>query len=789
MNRNGLPACVMALTEVLCIAVSAAAGTADLEGESPSDGETPVPHGLAAENVTADSFRATWSTDGPVERFLFDCWSVSTAPWTGGRIWEETFSPCVNTSGNPTKLTEEKFDQYTDHAGWSGDFAYAPAGASGTIQVGKSDRCAGLLVSPGLPASEHAELAVRAKALDRYATHPMPVFLIRNGETNEVATFGLGTSFADFHCTVGAVAAGDRLAFKPYRNDSDRRVQIDSVALVEGFSPGRAVTNAVCEGVSVEYSETPGFTVENLAAGSEYFFSVRAVSGGAVSAPSGACVVSTKAADDIETEESWPGATALDMTHASFRLEWPPVAGAAGYRVSVWTNVLQGASRGRTVWLESFSLAPSAAVSVPAISGDEKFNEKYADNAGWTIASNVYPSVDSETVRIGNTSKPGELAAPPVPLSAGHTLRVLARRQSASEGTSFSAWLRSGETVSEIGEAQEIGEVATECFWTLPEMADEDRLVFRSASGKASYRTILDEVEILDGYSAGSPVPVHAVNAAETEETSFDVQGLRSALWTYAVEAVDGTGAPIAAATNRVHLENLCAVQISELPRSGGARLWREDFGAFTNVFPSTGNSAVWQNCTTLPHWQAYCGGTAVDHITRNHGAEKQNGLYAYWAASGLPSTYSLGTMTTGSAREFAYGIAFRNDTAFPVRKISVAYDGMQFGFRNTGPQDLAFEYLVTNDLASVAATGDWTGCANLTYRTTRDTTSAPASDGDIPVATALSSDISGATVPKDGYFVIRWRRSATTSAAAMAIDNVTVSFTVRSRPMTIVVR
>jgi hypothetical protein len=319
--------------------------------------------------------------------------------------------------------------------------------------------------------------------------------------------------------------------------------------------------------------------------------------------------------------------------------------------------------------------------------------------------------------------------------------------------------------------------------------------VFRSASGKASYRTILDEVEILDGYSAGSPVPVHAVNAAETEETSFDVQGLRSALWTYAVEAVDGAGAPIAAATNRVDLSDpppqpvIDAVAISELPRKGGVRLWREDFGAFTNVFSTSANSAGWLNGTTLPHWQAYNGGIPVEHITRNNGAETQKGLYAYWATNKLPSTYSLGTMTSGTAGEFAYGLAFKNDTAFQVRKISVRYDGMQFGFRNAGPQDLAFEFLVTNELASVAADGPWTECADLTYRTPESKESGLASGKDLPVPTAMAADIFGATVPNDCYFMIRWRRSATTSAAAIAIDNVAVSFTVQPRPMAIVVR
>ena len=113
----------------------------------------------------------------------------------------------------------------------------------------------------------------------------------------------------------------------------------------------------------------------------------------------------------------------------------------------------------------------------------------------------------------------------------------------------------------------------------------------------------------------------------------------------------------------------------------------------------------------------------------------------------------------------------------------------MQFGFKNSGTQELVFEYLVTNELVSVAADGLWTECTNLAYRTSKDKESGLSSGNDFPVTTVLSSDIIGVTVPSDSYLMIRWRRSSTTYAAAMAIDNVAVGFTVQAKPMTIVVR
>ncbi|MBQ3096708.1 MAG: hypothetical protein IJC66_01030, partial [Kiritimatiellae bacterium] len=472
----------------------------------------------------------------------------------------------------------------------------------------------------------------------------------------------------------------------------------------------------------------------------------------------------------------------------------PSVHGAAGYRVSIWTNVLEGASVGNVIWQESFSKA-MASLSTTAISGSEKFNNDYADSSGWTIVSNVYPSVDVGTVRIGNTTKSGELVSPSMEAISDGTLRVRVRRQDSSDGAVFSVWKRSGDELSEIGEAQEIGDTFTECIWPLPEMGAGECLVFRSASGKTKRRTILDEIAIIEGYSAGIPAPDYAVSAVQVSETSYAVESLPPAVWMFAVEAVDGSGMVVAASTNTVDLVNpppqpvLDAVVVSGIPRKGGERIWREDFSSFTNVFPTSKNTAGWLNGTTLPHWQAYCGDNPVADVIRNHGAGTQKGLCVYWATNKVAETYSLGTMTTGTAEEYVYGLSFRNDTAFSVCKIAVMFDGMQFGFKNKETQELACEYLVTNELVSVAVDGDWRACDGLVYRTAKDNTSGLESGADLPVSTAIAAELSNVSVPRDSYFMLRWRRSAIANAAAMAIDNLSVTFTVQSRPLTIVVR
>ena len=764
------------------------------EVEWRADGEVAVPSGLSADSVTADSFVATWTIDEAVECFLVDCWRESMTPWTGDVKWRENFECCTNKTQVSKRLTDETFDLYTDVAGWSGDFVYAPEGSEGVIRVNKASGSVGWLVSPPLPATGPAELVVRARAVEEQADHVMPVFLVRDGITNTVASFELTTSFADYNCPLQSVVEGDKVVFKSFSIGSKRCVLIDSVSIVEGFEPGRPETNYVFESEAVEYSEHPEFRVDRLSPGCTYAFSVRAVSGGATSEPSAACKVVTEAQGNVEDAVDWTGAVASGITHTSFRLDWPSVSGAAEYRVSIWTNVQEGASAGRVIWSESFSKA-MASSSRTGISDDAKFYDCYADNEGWTMVSNVYPSVDSGTVRLGNTTKPGELMMASMQFPEGRTLRVQARRQTSDEGAIFSVWRHSGTGLTEIGEACEIGVQTTECLWSLPGMEAGDRLVFRSASGKSSYRTILDEVEVLEGYSKGHPVPDYAVNSDGSAQTFYSVQDLPTAVWTFAVEAVDEAGKIVAASTNKVNLVNpppqpvMDAVLLSEVARKGSVRIWREDFGSFTNVFLSGGNTAEWLNGTTIPHWQAYCGGIPITVITRNNGKGTSKGLYAYWAANKLASTYSLGVLTSGTADEYVYGLAFRNDTAFGVCRITVGYDGVQFGFNNSEPHELLCECLVTNELVSVATEGNWLPYDELTFRTTKDKTSGLVSEEDPPVVTAISSDVSDMSVPRDSYFMIRWRRTAVVSAAAMAIDNVAVSFEIQPRPMTVVVR
>lgn len=484
---------------------------------------------------------------------------------------------------------------------------------------------------------------------------------------------------------------------------------------------------------------------------------------------------------------------ATDITESSFSLSWHPVEGAASYRISVWTNALRGASEGSTIWRESFSNAP-ASTATAAIRNDEALYGAFADNIGWSIVSNVYPSIDAGTIRIGNTSKPGALLAPANVVAAGTTLLVRARRQTTSEGSRLSVWkIAPGGEPESIGEAIEIGVESTLCHWILPAIAADERLLFRSAAGKSSHRTLLDEVSLVEEYSPGTVQADYAVEGLAVTSNGFAAASLATAVWTVAVEAI-ANGEVMCAATNTVDLANPPPepqryVPLSGLARRSGKSIWHEDFSAFATVFAGDDSQADWRNGLTLGAWQAFLGGTAFGTITRNHGAKTAMGLYAYWETNKVAATYALGTMTSSSAQEIVYGLAFRNDTPLRVETVTVRYDGVQFGFRNKDIQSLFYEYRTAEEQYSVLSEGPWTTDGELSFETLADADSNLASGADEPLRRTRSSGARNIKIPPGGCFVLRWRRPRASYSAALAIDNVEVVFGFRPDASVITLR
>jgi hypothetical protein len=261
-----------------------------------ADGEVAIPVDLAAKEIGNNSFVATWAVDENVDYFLVDCWWLLPSPWTGNVVWREGFDGISNEGSSAKKLTDEDFSRF-DHGGWSGEWIYAAPGSSGIVQIGKASDEIGYLRSPALPAMQNVELVVRASAYEWQPNLNMDIFCVRSAQTNNIATFELDKSFEDYHCLIPEIKEGDCLLFRSFTTGSQRKVLVDDIALISGFTEGLAMTNYVFSSKRVEYSPSPSLLIENLSENMQYDFSVRAVSSGNISEFSSICSAITTVTD------------------------------------------------------------------------------------------------------------------------------------------------------------------------------------------------------------------------------------------------------------------------------------------------------------------------------------------------------------------------------------------------------------------------------------------------------------------------------------------------------------
>lgn len=475
----------------------------------------------------------------------------------------------------------------------------------------------------------------------------------------------------------------------------------------------------------------------------------------------------------------------------AFLLRWTPPDDAESCRPLVWTNRVVGASPGEVVWGESFSNAPARTGSIPALPSGRL--EGYADAPEepryWEL-DHVYPSLEAGALRIGGTETNGWIRTPHLPGGTAFTLRLRARRQNSEDGVDMPVRRNSSGRITELGVVSLTDEFQDHLL-SVPELLEGDHLEIHSTTNKRSTRVILDSIELLRGYDPGRLEPDYLVRGEATTEGVFQVEELVPGEYFFAVEAVRGDERALSS-TGRVDLATglppdlPAPVRFSEM----GALEWREGFDGLAGLFPGKDNLCAWVNGVTLPPWQVWCDGDVVAQITRNKGAVANGGLYAYWATNEVVSSYALGMNVGGSASEFVCGVAFTNDLRTAFDGFSLAYGGRQFGFKNTEEQQIEVEWLVTNRLVSACAEGDWRWEKALMFRTPAVGRGGELQSGaDLPLGVSVSGTLERAVVRPGEVMLVRWRRARARNAAALAIDDVRLSFRKRDGTTVLVFR
>jgi predicted extracellular nuclease len=197
---------------------------------------------------------------------------------------------------------------------------------------------------------------------------------------------------------------------------------------------------------------------------------------------------------------------------------------------------------------------------------------------------------------------------------------------------------------------------------------------------------------------------------------------------------------------------------------------------AYTQNFDTLSNTAgSTTNNLTLSGWlMTETGGGARDNeqYAVDTGGSTTGDTYSYGAAAATDR--ALGGLRSGTLIP-NFGAAFTNNTGATINSLAVAYTGEEWRFGTLGRADqINFEYS-TN--ATDLTTGTWTNVAALNF-VTPDTASVGAKNGNAAAdRTALSSTITGLSIPNGATFWIRWTDIDVTGADdGLAVDDFSIT-------------
>ncbi len=476
---------------------------------------------------------------------------------------------------------------------------------------------------------------------------------------------------------------------------------------------------------------------------------------------------------------------ATALTTDSLEVSWDAVSGAASYRVSVWTNVVVGASAGNIVWEDPLPGATNGASSTRM--SDTKFNACFA-HAGWTRSDKAgYPTGEDGTIRMGITGESGWLQTPPIEVSDSGIAVVFHAKAGASNAQSMNMLVErvSGEDAVAVGEVELTTEMK-EFRVLVPEWNSGDCIRFNSLAA-GDRRTVLGAVALLSGYSAGVASPVVIREVSVSDATSCVIDGLPEAVPVFVgVSAVDSDGVPSERSAGvEVDLANPPPrATLNACPLGGldGDHVYVQVFDPLAAITATTGDKDFF-NGITLPYWQLW---QDLDPATKLS-------FYAGGNQTGAKFV-ALSTNMNESARAFGargkqdttmtWGLAFTNDTDSAVALTNVSYSAQQWGFANTTNQLLSFKCLVTNRLDWIVAFDEgWQPCAETEAGVFGAGTYA------MPEATAVDYVPSaGIRIQPGEVLYLKWtlHPPAKGSSALMAIDDVKVGFQVNPPGLTI---
>ena len=247
-------------------------------------GDIATPGGLRDDPLYRDAFQASWDEVKDAKRYQVRYAQVVTTPPRYETLAEWDFSALTNTYGS-TRGLDQLQKVFPGLLGdLSGTNVCMQAYESGHLQIGKSEDL-GLLALPHPPEGDDLTGVLRAWKYPDDAKTTMPIFAVRGGETNDLATIEITKERAEYRFRLPDGFAADCILLSSTTNglalkNKNGRVRVENFAIVSGYTPLSVVTNEF----ATVWSLKAGRVIRDLAPG-DWVWSVRALDAKGVDSP------------------------------------------------------------------------------------------------------------------------------------------------------------------------------------------------------------------------------------------------------------------------------------------------------------------------------------------------------------------------------------------------------------------------------------------------------------------------------------------------------------------------
>jgi hypothetical protein len=223
--------------------------------------------------------------------------------------------------------------------------------------------------------------------------------------------------------------------------------------------------------------------------------------------------------------------------------------------------------------------------------------------------------------------------------------------------------------------------------------------------------------------------------------------------------------------------EARAAISLTDSSFTGGTFIYSQIFG----TLPASG-SLAWADNSTIPGWYAQQT-VGADPLVADDGTNAVPGFYNYGSLT-WPENRALGSLGSKDTGDFAWGVAFTNNSSTTIVVDFFSYIGEQW--RKSGetvPQSMTFHYQISGAPITNLTPGSdagWTAVPFMDFHTPVNTPGAGPLDGNIGPdnRTVLTWFNSGIHLPVGDTIMFRWRDiDHLGEDHGLAIDHVRITF------------